>query len=351
MEKKIYSCVDVLKFVFSFFIIMIHVNIFSDVNESLYYFSANILTRIAVPFFFAASGFFFAKSFDYSKQKKISNTKSNFKRLRKTEWRIIVLYAVWSFIYFFVAIPFNYGGDWSFKNLVDYAIGSLIKYSFYHLWYVYALVFAYPILYMMMRFLSRKVITIVSVMMYVTGVFVNSYSHLFDNVAISTISEKIDSVAVSYLITNIVFRAVPLMWLGICVAQKRNKPNKIISLLISVAGFGLLVAENLLLNRMTDGVVTGNYILATLVVTYFLMMFAVQSRVKIKKETSARLRNMSTLIYCLHAMVILIFKEVVFPGINTIVLFVLTAIVTTAISAGIVFVSEKTKFRFLKYLY
>ena len=34
MEKKIYSFVDVLKFVFSYFIIMIHVDLFNDVNES-----------------------------------------------------------------------------------------------------------------------------------------------------------------------------------------------------------------------------------------------------------------------------------------------------------------------------
>ena len=349
MEKKIYSFVDVLKFVFSFFIIMIHVDLFSDINESVYYFSANILTRIAVPFFFAASGFFFAKSFEYSKQKRIAKTKSNVKRLRKTEWRIIVLYVIWSFIYLFVAMPFNYDG-WSFRNIVDYAISSVIRCSFYHLWYVYALVFAYPILYIMMRFLSRKVITIVSVMMYVTGVFVNSYSHLFDNVAINTISEKIDSVAVSYLITNIVFRAVPLMWLGICVAQKRRESKKLVCLLIAFAGFGLLVAENLILNKMTDGAATGHYIFSTLIVTYFLMMFAVQSRVKIKKETSARLRNMSTLIYCLHAMIQLIFSRILLPELNSIIQFLLTATVTTAISAGIVFVSEKKKFRFLRYL-
>ena len=188
MEKKMYSFVDVLKIVFAFFIIMIHSDIFFDVNESLHYFTTNILTRIAVPFFFAASGFFFAKSLDYSKQKKVSKTKSNFKRLRKTEWRIIVLYAVWSFIYLFIAIPFNYGGVWSFKNLIDYAICSLTKFSYYHLWYVYALVFAYPILYAMMRFLSRKVITIACGLMYAAGVFVNSYSYLFDNVAISFIN-------------------------------------------------------------------------------------------------------------------------------------------------------------------
>ena len=351
MEKKIYSFVDVLKIVFAFFIIMIHSDIFFDVNESLHYFTTNILTRIAVPFFFAASGFFFAKSLDYSKQKKVSKTKSNFKRLRKTEWRIIVLYVVWSIIYFFVAIPFNYNGVWSFKNLIDYAIGSLIKCSYYHLWYIYVLVFAYPMLYAMMRFLSRKVITTACVLMYTAGVFVNSYSYLFENTAISTISEKINSFTVSYLITNIVFRALPLMWLGICVAQKRNKPKKLTCLLASVGGFGLLVAENISLNKMTGGVVAGHYIFATLVVVYFLMMFVVQSRVKIKKETSSRLRNMSTLIYCLHAMIDIIFSRVLFPEFSSIILFVLTAAVTTVISAGIVFVSEKRKFRFLKYLY
>lgn len=139
-DKKVYSNIDLLKFFFSFFIIMIHTSLFADVNTTVDYIFVNIITRIAVPFFFLSSGFFFAKSFEYNKQKKVAGTKTNFKRLRKIEWRIILLYAVWSFIYLFIALPVNYGG-WSIKNIVDYFITSVVRCSYYHLWYVYALVF------------------------------------------------------------------------------------------------------------------------------------------------------------------------------------------------------------------
>lgn len=349
-EKRVYSFVDLAKFVFSFFIVMIHIDIFSDMNSALNYFTVNILTRIAVPFFFAVSGFFFVKSLDFSKKKTLSKTKSNFKRLKKTEWRIIVLYAVWTVIYLFWSMPTIYGG-WSFQSLIDYALTSVIKCSFYHLWYVYALVFAYPLLYLMMRFLTRKAVTAICVILYLLGVFVNSYSHLFCIPFINSLSETIDGFRISYLLTNIFFRALPLMWLGACVANKRGKPNKIICLALAAAGFGLLVAENLILHKVSDGVVMGHYIIFTIVCVYFLLMFAVQCRVKIKKETSARLRNMSTLIYCLHALIILVIKDILLPGINTVALFLLTSAVTAAISAGIVVLSEKKKFRFLKYLY
>lgn len=282
-EKKIFSFVDLLKFVFSFFIIMIHVDIFSDISPSLNYFFVNILTRVAVPFFFAVSGFFFVRSFDFSKQKKLSKTKSNFKRLRKTEWRIIVLYAVWSVIYMFWAMPMIYG-SWSFGSLFDYALTSVIRCSFYHLWYVYALVFAYPLLYLMMRVLPRKAVTAVCVSLYIIGVVYNSYSRIFDISLINTLSERIDSISVSYLITNIFFRALPLMWLGACVAKRRKKPKKLVCLLLTVAGFGALVAENLLINNATDGAVTGHYLVFTVVCIYYLLLFSVQCRIKIKKR-------------------------------------------------------------------
>ena len=84
-DKKVYSNIDLLKFFFSFFIIMIHTSLFADVNTTVDYIFVNIITRIAVPFFFLSSGFFFAKSFEYNKQKKVAGTKTNFKRLRKIE--------------------------------------------------------------------------------------------------------------------------------------------------------------------------------------------------------------------------------------------------------------------------
>ncbi len=349
-DKKVYSNIDLLKFIFSFFIIMIHTTPFIDVNATADYVFSNIITRIAVPFFFLSSGFFFAKSFEYNKYKKIAKTKTNFKRLRKTEWRIILLYAVWSFIYLFIAMPVNYGG-WSIKNIADYIITSVIRCSYYHLWYIYALVFAYPILYFFMRHLNPKAVGIICILFYVAGVFFNSYSYLLSFDGLIALFEKISGISVYYLVSNIFFRALPLMWLGIFVARHRKKPNKLLCLIGAVVCFGLYFAENILLYKFTDGKAAGHYLIFSSLCVYFIFLCAVQFRKSVNKENGIRLRKMSTVIYCLHVMIQIVLSNYLISEINSLVLFLLTSIITAGFSVSIVMLSEKRKFRILRYLY
>lgn len=349
-DKKVYSNIDLLKFIFSFFIVMIHTNIFADVNPTVDYIFGNIITRIAVPFFFISSGFFFAKSFEYNKQKKVAGTKTNFKRLRKTEWRIILLYAVWSFIYLFIALSVNYDG-WSINNIVDYVITSVVRCSYYHLWYVYALVFAYPILYFFMRHLNPKAVAGICISFYLAGVFVNSYAYLLPLQGMTSFFERISGVTGYYLVSNILFRALPLMWLGVFVARHRKKPNKLLCLMGAVLCFGMYFAENIMLNNFSNGKAAGHYLIFSALCVYFIFLCALQFKKTVNKENGIRLRKMSTVIYCLHAMIQLVLSDYLIPGINSFVLFLLASIITAGLSVAIVLLSEKRKLKFLKYLY
>lgn len=349
-DKKVYSNIDLLKFIFSFFIVMIHTSLFADVNETAHYIFENIITRIAVPFFFVSSGFFFAKSFEYNKQKKVAGTKTNFKRLRKTEWRIILLYAVWSFIYLFLAMPVNYNG-WSIKNIADYLISSAVRFSYYHLWYVYALVFAYPILYFLMRHLKPKAVAGICISLYAAGLFVNSYAYLLPLQTVTSFFEGISDAMGYYLASNILFRALPLMWLGVFVARHSKKPNKLLCPVGAVVCFGLYFAENILLNNFTNGKAAGHYLVFSALCVYFIFLCALQFKKTVNKENGIRLRKMSTVIYCLHVMIQLLLSNYLIPGINSFVLFLLTSIITAGFSVAIVLLSEKRKFRILRYLY
>lgn len=349
-DKKVYSNIDLLKFIFSFFIIMIHTNAFSDVNATADYVSGNIITRIAVPFFFISSGFFFAKSFEYNKQKKIAKTKVNFKRFRKNQWRIMLLYAVWTFIYLFVAIPVYYG-SWSLNNIVDYMLTSVVRCSFYHLWYIYVLVFAYPVLYFLMRHLGPKMVAFICIFFYFAGLFINSYSHLLHLQNVTSFFEGISDVTGYYLVSNIFFRAIPLIWVGIYIARIRKKPKKSLCVIGAVVCFSLLFAENNLLHKLTDGKAAVHYLIFTVFCVYYIFLCAVQFEKVISKENGIKLRKMSTLVYCLHAMVQSILVELLIPDINSFVLFLLTSIITAGASAAIVLLSEKRKLKILKYFY
>lgn len=349
-DKKVYSNIDLLKLVFSFLVIMLHTAAFADINTTVDYFFTGIITRLAVPFFFISSGFFFAKSFEYNKQKKIAKTKTNFKRLRKNEWRIMLLYAVWSIIYLFLTIPVNYG-DWSIKNIVDYVITSAIKVSNYHLWYIYALIFAYPILYFLMRYFNLKTVSIICAFLYVAGVFFNSYLYLMPSLKLTVFFESICDSNIYYHITNIGFRGIPLIWLGIYVARQRKKPNKLLCLIGAVVCFGLFCAENILLYNFTDGKAAGHYLIFSAFCVYCIFLCAIQFKKTVNIENGIRLRKLSTIMYCLHVMIQLIITEYLVPGINSFVLFLLTSIITAGFSIAIVLLSEKRRFKFLKYLY
>lgn len=87
-----YNSIDILKFIASFFVLIIHISLFNDVNPYLNLFIANGIARLSVPIFFLASAFFFFK-------KNLNINKDSQKNvLLKYIKRIILLYSGWFII-------------------------------------------------------------------------------------------------------------------------------------------------------------------------------------------------------------------------------------------------------------
>ena len=59
MEKKSYGMLDVAKFISALLVIAIHCAPFIEINETLNFVYVQIIARLAVPFFFMASGWLF----------------------------------------------------------------------------------------------------------------------------------------------------------------------------------------------------------------------------------------------------------------------------------------------------
>ena len=68
-KKENYQLIDIFKFIGAIFVVMIHTNIMSDVNNNIQWYVMNVILRIAVPFFFIASGFLFGKKYLENKNK------------------------------------------------------------------------------------------------------------------------------------------------------------------------------------------------------------------------------------------------------------------------------------------
>lgn len=90
-RKNNYELIDILKFVCAIFVVMIHTEIMSDTNNTIQWYIMHTILRIAVPFFFIASGFLFGKKYLQDKKKLKENSIKQIKRL-------IIPFIFWSIV-------------------------------------------------------------------------------------------------------------------------------------------------------------------------------------------------------------------------------------------------------------
>ncbi|MCD7885560.1 MAG: acyltransferase [Lachnospiraceae bacterium] len=100
VKDKRFPAVDIVKFVCAFLVIAIHVAPLTDVNGYLNYGIVNYISRLAVPFFFIAGGFFcFRKTSVENFDKTVPNSYAK---------NTIKLYLIWTVIYFPIILYNNY---------------------------------------------------------------------------------------------------------------------------------------------------------------------------------------------------------------------------------------------------
>jgi serine/alanine racemase len=130
---KQYIAIDLAKFLCSLLVVVIHTSPLKDVSEPACFVLDNILARVAVPLFFAISGFLFFGKLDYYNGK-ISGSKDNLRRLLFYCKRNTALYLGWSAVYFAVVyLPMWYRTGWWGIHVVKdalicgYALSSMVS--------------------------------------------------------------------------------------------------------------------------------------------------------------------------------------------------------------------------------
>ena len=129
--KEQFRGVDAVKFIMAVCVIILHTHPLEGINHTLNFITADVLGRIAVPFFFMATGFLLA-------QRKGDGYFFGIDHVKKYVYRILKLYIIWTAIYLPVII---------YKNIIDsgeglrYGILTSIRDfifvgSYGHLWYL-----------------------------------------------------------------------------------------------------------------------------------------------------------------------------------------------------------------------
>lgn len=327
---------DIAKFISAFLVICIHVGPLLDINKEANFILVQIVARIAVPLFFIISGFLFFKKIDLHRE---WNDYENMHTLRHYIGRLTTIYLVWTILY----LPFSYlvmrsGGGITLASILGYIRDFFFAGSFYHLWFLPALLFAVSISYfMIMKWGIGKTIWI-ALLLYVIGMMGNVYPKLWDGIPmLHTIWKGYTDLFVTTrngLFFGLIFIAFGAYFSMRHIYLKRKVI--LIGFLISLVGLFIecyLLRENGFMKNLTS-----MYIMLIPCVCF---LFLYLLRVKLeKRKVYKTLRSMSLLIYVSHIMFVSILIWTM-PTINSLLAYAITVVASVFVSYLIVVLSRK----------
>ena len=143
--RKTYPLIDIMKFVFAILIVAIHIPPLKDFSDFGNYMIAQCLSRIGVPFFFMAAGYFLFRKMDIGKL--------DLGRIKRYVIRIFLMLTAWTMIY----LPLILWGAIHSEKGIIWGIGARI-YKFilggdaqFHLWFLQALIVAVAIVVLLIK--------------------------------------------------------------------------------------------------------------------------------------------------------------------------------------------------------
>lgn len=340
IDRQGYDSVDLFKLIGSFLVVSIHTNIFLSVSSDFNWYFVNMFSRIAVYFFFVASSYFFFRGIVFENGK-IKRCKENTNKLKKYFIRMILLYIIWSFIYMLSDIPMWYEQNClTFKNFIGFGISCFTNTSHYHLWFLVSLVYAIPILYFVLRFVRLKIVIALSAMLYIIGLLYGELSFLglpFQEIW-NLFGDKLPR------FSTVIFYVIPICAFAIK-CDKLNLGRVKNTSLLSLA-FVMYSAEGIIIHIYSpDNATSYNAFMIPTV----LFLFVFIKSISIKLKYNYIIRKLSTIIYCIHPLVMWGLKYIYnFSSVNSILYFVIVSVLSSVIGLFIVLLSQKIKV--LKYI-
>lgn len=332
-DRQHYPVVDLLKYICALLVVSIHIAPLSSyfevfpLTKYLNYGIQNYVARIAVPFYFAAAGFFLFRKIDFYKFD-ISTTKDYvFKSLR--------LLGVWTVLLF---------------------VGSTA-----HLWYMGGLVVAVCFLSVLLyKRVSLKKMIVIASLLYVIGLLGDPYFGLFN---VLQNYKAVNYATKAYFVIfgttrNGLFMGFPFLLLGGVIEKKKVSIKPLYATAGFILSMLLLLCEAFLIRKYELPKDVNMYFFLVPAL-FFLLVFSVNVRVQQGGIFFRKLRNISIIVYFFHMFV---YQWIVWGwkavdrlfGINinnSLINYLLTVVITTILGILIDCLSKKEKWTFLKYLY
>lgn len=296
--ERIYS-IDYIKFFAIFAVVVIHV---FPLDGFTGYFIIDNAARFAVPFFFAASGYFFAQ--------KVKSEEVPFHYFKSYVIKLIKLYFVWLLFYTSydvllvllngVAVKeklITYFEHFTLLNLFYYGKGT----SGYQLWFLTALIWSTIILFLFLRFKQIKLLFWFSLGLNLLGLLGQAYTMLIKLPINST--------------RDALFFGLFYTTLGVMFALNNRlgglkKLNGRAFLGLALIGIAVQAMEGYILDKLLSGS-HGEYFFSTILLTAFLFLFALHYKSLGKGLYLTKVGANALGIYIIHVFFLDVFNKII----------------------------------------
>ena len=297
----------------------------TNFNSTFQWYILHIFFRMAVPFFFTASGFLFGK--------KYINNRKNLKEVsRKQIKRLLIPFVFWMLVglpYIIYTLQDNDG-----ITIVLEIVKKAIFYPWGALWYILALIVAIFIEYWVLKRGKLSIAILVGVFLYFICLLGNSYYFLIDSTPIKSIVDTYMSIFIST--RNGIFEAFPMFTMGVYLAYKENKIErmKASKLIISFIIVLLIQVCEITFIRNRNYIDDHSLFFTTIPISCLLLIFCIKcKKIEFKRINTQILRNLSTSIYFMHYPIIwtLSFFNIYMKNWETLIFTVIISIIISLI--------------------
>lgn len=323
--KKNYT-LDVFRVACALLVALQHVPVYYEqlYDIPVWYFFTQMLGRIAVPYFFTISGYFFIKALQANRNVFLKQVK-----------RIGMVYCVWTIIYLPIIFK-NYG----FLNIKVVLKEFFIYGSSYQLWYIPALVFAYIVITVMHKCGVLKYFSYFCLCLYAIGVLCVAYGQT-DILKNIEILQHIISYKHFNIFRRFVLFGLPLFSMGYFIDKINEKISNKKVYIATVVFLVLFFIEQLAVIR-TNGKTIMTFTLYPFILCIFVLCLRFPSIGNDRLASVCRIY--SNLLYFAH---VLIYEIVSNIAIINPVLFFLLAVFVVIPFVYVIYKYPKSIFKYL----
>lgn len=336
MKSKQYGAIDIARYISALLVVCIHVYPFADISETFNLFFIQTICRLAVPFFFVVSGYFFFRKWQEDEE-------ANYLHFRRYEWRILKIYLIWTIIYLPYTIWDYVDAGFSPLSILSYIRDFFLNGSYYHLWFLPALIIGMAIVYWLYTHKGLKFTLLTSLVLYLIGYAINVYASVWESLPYVSILYGFFTKTIVTARDGFFFAPI-FLCLGLLSARtKRLKPR--VSLIGFVLSFLLLIGEVTI--YYVCGIMRDLSCMFLMLIpsVYFLVNYLLALTIPYRRQYTI-LRYDSLLIYTSHILFVRILF-ILLPNANLVVYFLTIALSQCFAS---IIVREKERFPILNNL-